>query len=158
MSTFKLSLSALLLCVITNVSQAETIREFHERMCAAGKQASCEKSAALKQGEDHAGWIDQLGDEFSPELAKNAMEEDGKPDLKKAYELVLADYFQAELREHNKERKINDGLLEFCSSHYHNYWRNKKMIWPVNEQQEPDWPAIYFFIVEHYYGYCLRSQ
>lgn len=139
-------------------ANAESITEFHKRQCDAGKQKSCEKYAALSEGEQHAAWIDSLGDKFSPMLKANAMDEDDKPDLKKAYAMVLGDYFKAELIEHNKQREINDALLEYCSSHYHNYWRNKKMIWPVDENEEPDWPSIYFFIVEHYYGYCLRSQ
>lgn len=148
----------LFLSTFGNVVYSESITEFHKRQCDAGKQSSCERYAALSEGEEHAAWIDSLGEKFSPTLKTGAMDEDDKPNLKKAYAMVLDDYFNAELVENNNQRKINSALLEFCSSHYHNYWRNKKMIWPVDENEEPDWPAIYFFIVEHYYGYCLRSQ
>ncbi len=150
--------TALFLSIFSASVYSESITEFHKRQCDAGKQESCEKYAALNEGEKHAEWIDSLGDKFSSTLQAEAMDEDDKPNLKKAYAMVLEDYFKAELSEHNKQREINVAFLEFCSSHYHNYWRNKKMIWPVDENDEADWPSIYFFIVEHYYGYCLRSQ
>ena len=47
--------------------------------------------------------------------------------------------------------------LPGCANHYHNYWVNKKLWWPTDDAHNPDWASIYVFIVDHYYGYCLKS-
>ncbi len=138
-----------------NIS-AETIREFHERMCAQGKPDSCARAQAMKKGEEHANWIDELGTDFSRKVNRGELEEDNKPKLDQAYPIVLNDYFIADLRKNATQHRLEPARMRYCADHYHNYWRNRKMIWPVNRDNTPDWAKIYFFIVEHYYGYCLR--
>ncbi len=136
---------------------AETIREFHERMCNEGKQDSCERAREIKEGEMHGAWVDELGQRFSETVNREELEEDNKPILNKAYPIVLDNYFSAERQKNGKQHYLDQYRMKYCADHYHNYWRYRKMIWPVNEDNTPDWATIYFFIVEHYYGYCLRQ-
>ena len=138
-------------------ASAESIREFHQRQCTKGVAESCERAAALLEGEQHANRIDELGDSFARTVDRSEMEEENKPILNIAYTDVLDDYFRKEA-ENGVKQVVASDILNLCADHYHNHWRNKKMWWPMNDAGEPDWSTIYYYIVEHYYGYCLRAN
>ncbi|GJM04899.1 MAG: hypothetical protein DHS20C09_08900 [marine bacterium B5-7] len=141
------------LCV--NVS-AESLREFQERQCKQGKQESCERAADMLEGEQHAERIVQLGDEFAANVDRSKREADKKPVLGEAYLDVLDDYFKAEA-ENGIKLAVTSDVISLCAEHYHDYWINRKMWWPTNNAGKPDWSTIYYYIVDHYYGYCLRN-
>lgn len=135
---------------------AESLREFHERQCKAGKTDSCGRAADMLEGERHAERIVKLGDEFASHVDRATREENNSPLLRDAYLDVLADYFKNEAEAGIKQAVSND-TINICAEHYNDHWRNRKMWWPTNDAGEPDWSTIYFYIVEHYYGFCLRS-
>ncbi|MEM6999077.1 MAG: hypothetical protein AAF419_04495 [Pseudomonadota bacterium] len=146
----------LLLIFFCSIVSAETIREFQERKCAEGNQKSCERAADLLEGEQHAERIVKLGDDYAVVVDRSILEEENKPKLKNAYSEVLADYFSKEA-ENGVKQLVAGYTLNICAEHYHNHWRNRKMWWPTKDSGEPDWSTIYYYIVEHYYGYCLRA-
>lgn len=135
---------------------AESVREFHERKCKEGNTDSCERAADLLEGERHAERIVELGDSFAGHVDRASREEDNKPLLRDAYLDVMDDYFKEEAKAGIKQA-VADEIISLCAEHYNDHWRNRKMWWPTNNAGEPDWSTIYFYIVEHYYGYCLRS-
>ncbi len=135
---------------------AESLREFQERQCRQGKQESCERAADMLEGEQHAERIVVLGDKFATNVDRSKREADKKPILGEAYSDVLDDYFAAEAEKGIKPAVTQD-VINLCAEHYHDYWINRKMWWPTNDAGKPDWSTIYYYIVEHYYGYCLRS-
>ncbi len=135
---------------------AESVREFHQRKCSEGISESCERASAMLEGEQHADRIVELGDIFAVNVDRSAREEENKPILKQAYLDVIDDYFKQESEKGLKLTVAND-MLELCAEHFHHYWRNRKMWWPTTDDGKPDWSTIYYYIVEHYYGYCLRS-
>ena len=61
--------------------------------------------------------------------------------------IILPDFMKGKI--------INNEIITLCAEHYHDYWRNRKMWWPTDEAGKPDWSTIYYYIVDHYYGYCL---
>ena len=135
---------------------AESLREFHQRKCEEGDQQSCQRAADMLEGERHARRIVELGDQYASQVNKAEFEEDKKPLLSNAYPVVLKHYFTAEA-EHGIKQAVADEMLMLCAQHYHNHWRNRKMWWPTDEEGRPDWSTIYYYIVEHYYGYCIRQ-
>jgi hypothetical protein len=141
---------------VSNLVSAESLREYHQRQCHNGDKDSCKRAEAMLYGEQHADRIVELGDKFAGTLNRTIREEDNKPLLNSAYLDVLDDYFMAEA-EKGINRTISKDTVKFCAEHFHDHWRNQKMIWPTNDAGQPDWSSIYFYIVEHYYGYCLRS-
>ncbi len=145
-----------LIVFISFAVSAESLREYHQRKCNEGNTDSCERAAAMLEGEQHADRIVELGDMFAENVDRSVMEEENKPMLKEAYFDVLDDYFAAEADKGLKKAVTGD-MLNLCAEHYHDHWRNRKMWWPTNDTGEPDWSTIYYYIVEHYYGYCLRS-
>ena len=140
-----------LMCLLV---QADSLREYHQRKCGDGKQESCQKAEAMLQGEYLAERIIELGDHFATTVNRLQREEDNKPILKNAYIDVLDDYFKSSTR-NGKGKIINNEIITLCAEHYHDYWRNRKMWWPTDEAGKPDWSTIYYYIVDHYYGYCL---
>ncbi len=136
---------------------AESLREYHQRKCNEGNtEKSCQRAAAMLEGEQHAQQIVELGDKFAITVDRSALEEENKPKLQEAYLLVLDDYFKEE-SDKGIKREVKNDMLDLCAEHFHNHWRNRKMWWPTNEAGKPDWSTIYYYIVEHYYGFCLRS-
>ena len=136
--------------------QAESLREYHERQCETGVEESCQRAADMRAGEEHAERIVELGDRFARQVERERLELQNKPLLGQAYPEVLEDYFNAEAG-NGIAQAISDEVIQLCAEHYNNHWRNRKMWWPTNAVGEPDWSTIYYYIVEHYYGYCLRS-
>jgi hypothetical protein len=136
---------------------SESVREYHQRQCEQGNTESCKRAADMLEGEEHAARIVELGDKFALAVDRSVMEEDNKPLLKDAYTKMLDDYFKAEA-EHGIKPALTDDVINLCAEHYADYWRNRKMWWPTNDLGQPDWPTIYYYIVEHYYGYCLRQS
>jgi len=150
------AVSFALLLFIPSLVSAESLREFQERQCKQGKQESCERAADMLAGEKHAERIEVLGDKFARNVDRSEREVDKKPILIKAYTDVLDDYFKVEA-ENGIKLSVAADVINLCAEHYHDYWVNRKMWWPTNDAGQPDWSTIYYYIVDHYYGYCLRS-
>ncbi len=147
----------LFFCLIISSSvSAESVREFHQRKCEQGNAESCGRAADLLEGERHAKSIVEHGDHFAEVVDRTVMEEDNKPLLKDAYTEVLDDYFKAEA-DNGLKPLVTKDVINLCAEHYNDHWRNRKMWWPTDVDGKPDWSTIYYYIVEHYYGYCLRS-
>jgi hypothetical protein len=144
------------LIFISSLVSAESLREFHQRKCNEGNKDSCGRATDMLEGEQHAERIVQLGDHFAAEVDRSVLEEDRKPILSEAYLDVLDDYFKAEA-ENGIKQAVADEMIKLCAEHYHDHWRNRKMWWPTDDEGKPDWSTIYYYIVDHYYGYCLRS-
>lgn len=135
---------------------AESVREYHQRKCADGVAKSCKRAEALLEGEKHADRIVELGDIYALKVNRTEFEEDNKPILSKSYRPILRDYFRAEA-ENGIKSSVTDEVLTMCADHFHDHWRNKKLWWPTDENVNPDWSTIYYYTVEHYYGFCLRT-
>ena len=135
---------------------AESILEYHQRQCNAGKESSCERARIMQKADAQAKRIEQLGKAFAARIDRDNYESNNKPNLELAYPEVMHDFFEAEEKEGVKQA-LNDQMLQMCAGHFHDYWVNRKLVWPTDEEQRPDWSAIYYYVVDHYYGYCMRS-
>ena len=142
--------------LISSLASAESLREFHQRKCNEGITDSCERAGDMLEGEKHAERIVKLGDLFAADINRSELEEDNKPVLRDAYFDVLDDYFKAEAGNGIKQA-VTAEVINLCADHYNDHWRNRKMWWPTDDEGKPDWSKIYYYIVDHYYGYCLRS-
>ena len=140
--------------LICSTVQADSLREYHERKCNEGEVKSCQTAEAMLQGERLGNRIDELGDRFATTVDRLKREENNKPILKKAYIDVLDNYFKSSVKKGGEQISNNENFT-LCAEHFHDYWRNRKMWWPTDEAGKPDWSVIYYYIVDHYYGYCL---
>ncbi len=146
----------LMLITMAPAVMAESILEFHQRQCKAGQQSSCERAQVMQEADEQAKRIEALGEAFARRVDRDKYETDNKPELELAYPEVMQDFFAAEKKSGVKQTIGEQGLM-MCAGHFHDHWRNRKLVWPTDSEQRPDWSAIYYYIVDHYYGYCMRS-
>jgi len=151
---YKYFVLALVWFLVYTPVKADSLREYHQRMCNDGKQESCQKAEAMLQGEYLAERIEKLGDQFASTVDRLKREENNKPILRNAYIDILNDYFKSSVKKGQEQTSHNE-TLTLCAEHFHDYWLNRKMWWPTDEDGKPDWATIYYYIVDHYYGYCL---
>ena len=135
-----------------------SVGDILEKECQQGNQKSCERFEILEDDLVKQGRLEKYAEAFSEKVNNNElMLDEKKPDLAAAYPLVMHDYFKQETTAGVHEI-LNENRLPRCAEHYHNHWINKKLWWPTTENRKPDWGSIYKFIVDHYYGFCLRQR
>ena len=134
-----------------------TLEDLLKYKCNNNNQDACEQLIQLQEQKKQAELLDKRVEEFSHTLeSKQLMLDSKRPNLEAAYPLVMTDYFQGLHHIGKLESLVPESKLTECAGHYHNYWINKKLWWP-NMDGKPDWEAIYVFIVDHYYGFCLKT-
>ena len=89
---------------------------------------------------------------------RDALEKDGRPLLNLAYIEVMEDFIEAEHEAGDTELNYDEAAVSYCADHFHNYWVNRKLWWPTDVNGDPSWTDIYYYIVDHYYGICLRRH
>ncbi len=151
----KIELLTALVLIASNPPHDFSVRDFLDRECSNGKQEACERSEQLTEDLIRQERLEIRSKEFEKNINGHIMLTDKKPDLQAMYPLVMRDYFASEARAGVKEVFAEDRLPE-CARHYHNHWLNKKLWWPTDEEGKPDWASIYIYIVDHYYGFCLK--
>ena len=103
--------------------------------------------------------LDALAARYGARAVRSELEEEGGlPRLDVAYGQVMRDFIDAEQAAGNQELRYDEEAINYCADHFHNYWRNQKLWWPTDENGAPSWTDIYYYIVDHYYGICLRQH
>jgi len=152
----ELTFLTILVPAVEEATHTVTMTGFFERECKSGRQSACERLRDLEEGLVVQEKLNRLSGEFGSREDEHIMLSGRKPDLQAVYPLVMRDYFASGAGEEDREMLAEERLPE-CARHYHNYWINKKLWWPTADDGTPDWPAIYLYIVDHYYGYCLKK-
>lgn len=146
-----------LLLITALEPQSVTMQEFFQRECDKGNQQACERAENLSAGMSVQLRINDRSEKFWDSVDTSTLMLDKKPNLQAAYPLVMHDYFDT-LKLDGVNETLDEEQLPQCSRHYHNHWINKKLWYPANDDGTPDWPAIYVYIVDHYYGFCLNKK
>jgi hypothetical protein len=133
-----------------------TIIDFWQSKCDAGESGACKKLENNKLNQQKLEKLNFLAEEFQSAIIPAEFLQNNKPDLGKAYPLVIKNYLSA-FNEHMAS-KPEEFTLQYCAKQFHEYWLNKKYWWPTNIKDEPDWATIYIYIVDHYHGICLRRS
>lgn len=154
----KVPVIATLLLVAAEQPHGVSMEDFFRKECAAGKQEACVRAEHLSSDLVIQKRLENRSVEFWQNVnTQELMLDKKKPNLQTAYPLVMGDYTRMETEAGNAQTLAEDRLPQ-CARHYHNHWINKKMWWPANDDGLPDWPSIYTFIVDHYYGFCLKQK
>ena len=148
---------SLLLAIAAAQPHAVNMEEFLEKECQNGVEKDCEKLTDLrvqlvkqKRLHERAVLYGQLINGNGPMLDEKT------PNLEGAYPGVMKDHLESEIAA-GETLILDEVRLPSCAYHYHNHWVNKKLWWPTDDEYKPDWALIYVFIVDHYYGFCLKS-
>lgn len=143
------------LLVSADEPKSVSIIDFVEKQCEAGDQRSCERLEELDRDLKRHKRLLEYSASFAGEFNGEDYTYDNKPDLAGAYAVALKHFFARET-EAGYKNLLQENQLSQCAGHYHNHWRNRKLWWPTKEDETPDWQRIYVYIVDHYYGYCLK--
>ena len=150
-------LISLLLAIAAVQPHAVSLKEFLEKECDKGVQKDCEKLADLRVQLVKQKRLQERAVLYGQRINGNGLMLDEKtPDLEGAYPVVMQDHLQSEIAA-GEDLTLDEVRLPGCANHYHNHWVNKKLWWPTDDEYKPDWASIYVFIVDHYYGFCLKS-
>ena len=134
-----------------------SVEGFLEKECQKGVVKDCEQLAELRLQLVKQKRLQERAVLYGQHINGNGLMLDEKtPDLEGAYSGVMQDHLQSEIAA-GEDLTLDEVRLPRCASHYHNHWVNKKLWWPTDEDYNPDWASIYVFIVDHYYGFCLKS-
>lgn len=150
--------AALILFTVLDEPHRFSALDLWERECREGDQDACKRHEQALAG---AGKLDRLSGlalRYGANADRSQLEQDGRPLLYKAYKEVMADFIDAELAAGNTELAYDEEAVEYCSDHFHNYWVNRKLWWPTDDNGDPSWTDIYYYIVDHYHGVCLRRH
>ena len=151
-----MSVASLILFVVLNEPHQFSALDLWERECNAGDAAACERLEKAQAGVGKLARLDTLAQRYGARADRGELEEDGMPRLNLAYRQVMRDYIDAEHAVGNKELDYDQEAVNYCADHFHNYWINRKLWWPTDENGDPSWTDIYYYIVDHYHGICLR--
>jgi len=133
------------------------MEEFFQSECDAGNQQACERLKKLSVDLEIQQRLERRSEEFWESVdTDKLMLDEKRPNREAAYPLVMRDFIISE-KAAGSSQELAEERLSYCASHYHNHWINKKLWYPTNDEGLPSWPSIYEFIVDHYYGFCLRQ-
>ena len=150
--------ASLIFMVVLNEPHQFSALDLWERECSDGDVAACERLENALAGTGKLERLDSLAERYGARVDRSELEDDGRPRLNLAYRQVMQDFISAEHAAGNRELHYDEEAISYCAEHFHNYWRNRKLWWPTDENGAPGWTNIYYYIVDHYYGICLRRR
>lgn len=100
--------------------------------------------------------LDRAARAFAQRDDVQALVEDNRPQLARAYPLVVRDYFIRSADTDPLPEPRPDQVAK-CARHYEMTWLQRRFVWPVTEDGTPDWRSIYIQALDHYLGFCLRQ-
>ena len=148
--------SALLLFAVLNQPHQFSMLDLWEKNCKAGDVDACRRFEDAQAGVEKLERLDGLALRYGENVNRDELEQDGRPLLNLAYKQVMADFIEAEHELGNMELSYDDDAVSYCADHFHNYWVNRKLWWPTDVNGDPSWTDIYYYVVDHYFGICLR--
>ncbi len=126
--------------------------------CSDGQMEICDQISRMEHPLEPVSALDAMALSFASRSASMQLDKNKIPNLGKAYPLIVKDYFSNEkITDESRKKWLKTANLEDCGKHYHIEWRIDKNWWPVDNNEDPDWRALYPHALDHYFGYCVRQ-
>lgn len=128
--------------------------------CADGNMEICVQLEGLSGGSpEPSSRLDARAVAFQQRAPSLKLDGENTPELAKAYPLVVRDFFSAKtISAGERGLFYRPAALPECAQHYHETWLYDRGWWPVGENGKPDWRLIYPHILDHYFGYCVKTS
>ena len=149
-------ITSLILFAVLNEPHQFSALELWERECNGGDQEACERFESAQAGAGKLERLDGLAQRYGARADRAELEDAGRPRLNIAYKQVMQDFIGAEHAAGEMELNYDEETVNYCADQFHNYWINRKLWWPTDANGDPSWTDIYYYIVDHYHGICLR--
>lgn len=144
--------------ISTHVVAEDFLDHLMER-CSTGDTQACSEIDKLAQ--KYKKQLERLNvqaDTFQAEAPSLGIENNKKPDIRKAYPMILKRYMSSDTIEPvHRIRGLKPELVKICSKHLHDlYFIHGKEL-PLLESGKPDWGIIYLLTIEHYFRFCSKE-
>jgi hypothetical protein len=95
---------------------------------------------------------------FQKEAKGLSLQSGKRPNLEKAYPIILHRYMSSDTVEPiHRKRGLDNRLVSICSKSFHDlFFVHGKEI-GVLKSGEPDWAEIYLQTIDHYFRHCSRG-
>ncbi|MCC7412568.1 MAG: hypothetical protein IT495_13195 [Gammaproteobacteria bacterium] len=101
--------------------------------------------------------LDTLASQFAGAVATDVtLVHDGTPDLAAVYPRVIDAYFAAPELADARGSWSRPQRIPACAEHYADTWLYERSWWPTDREGRPDWRLIYFHVLDHYFGLCVK--
>ena len=126
--------------------------------CSAGDQKACQEiEQIVEANKSQLEKLNQRADSFQAEHTDLAIQVGNHPNLKKAYSIIIKDYFASDaIGPLHRKRGFTKKLLDECSQRFHEFWINQRKEWPTLPAGKPDWSTIYLQVLDHYFRFCSK--
>lgn len=154
----RLAVLALILAAPPGPVEAEDFLDRLMKSCAERDKKACDELDRLT--EKYSVQLDRLNaqaDSFQKEAKGLGLQTGRRPNLEKAYPVILHRYMSSDTVEPiHRKRGLNKRLVSICSKSFHDlFFVHGKEI-GVLQSGEPDWAEIYLQTIDHYFRYCSR--
>ncbi|MGH6636392.1 MAG: hypothetical protein ACRED0_09775 [Gammaproteobacteria bacterium] len=153
-------IKALLVCLALNAPLGADDFTVLIAACADGNMEICVQLGGSSGSPEPSSRLDARAVAFQQRAASLKLNDsENTPDLVKAYPVVVRDFFSAKTIS-AQERGVfyRPEALPECAQHYHETWIYDRGWWPVGKNGKPDWRLIYPHILDHYFGYCVKTS
>lgn len=153
-----LMLLGISISVSTRIAANDFLDRLMERCSKGDTQACCELDNLRQKYKTQIDRLNAQADAFQAEAPSLGIERDSKPDIRKAYPIILDRYMNSDTIEpSHRTRGLKPDLINICSEHLRDlYYKHGKEI-PSLESGKPDWGIIYLVVIDHYFRYCSRQ-
>ena len=142
----------------THVAAEDFLDRLMERCSMGDKQACSEIGELTEKHKEQSERLNAQADAFQGEAPSLNIEYNKKPDIIKAYPIILKSYMNSDTVEPiHKMMGLKPNLVTICSKHLNDlYFIHGKEI-PSLKSGKPDWGIIYLVTIEHYFRYCSKQ-
>lgn len=149
---------ALILASLHGPAEAGDFLDRLMKSCADHDNKACDELDRLT--EKIRVQVDRLNaqaDSFQIEAKGLGLQTGKRPNLEKAYPIILHRYMSSDTVEPiHRKRGLDERLVSICSKSFSDLFfvHGKKIV--VLQSGEPDWAAIYLQTIDHYFRYCSK--
>lgn len=130
------------------------------KACSEGDQKACvELDQLTEQHKDQINRLNAQADAFQAEAKTLGLQTGRRPNLEKAYPIILHRYMNAgPVEPIHRKRGLAKQLIPLCAKSFHDlFFVHGKEI-PVLSSGEPNWAVIYIQTIEHYFRHCSKKD
>lgn len=128
------------------------------KSCSEGDKKACaELDALAKKLEPQLERLNAQADQFQVDAKGLGLQTGTRPNLEKAYPIILHRYMSSDTVEPiHRKRGLDKKLILLCSKNFNDLFFVHGRKIGFLPSGEPDWAEIYLQTIDHYFRYCSR--
>lgn len=155
----KLLVVSVLLIFLNKAVLAEDFLDRLLKACSEGDQKACvELDRLTEQHRDQINRLNAQAEAFQAEAKTLGLQTGHRPNLEKAYPIILHRYMDAgPVEPIHKKRGLIKQLIPLCAKSFQDLFFVGGKEVPMLSSGEPNWAVIYIQTIEHYFRHCSKK-